>query len=244
MDGILLIDKPEGWTSFDVVNYVRGIVANIENKKPRHIKVGHTGTLDPGATGLLVLCIGKATKSVPQLIKQDKTYQVEVTLGETSTTGDKEGEIKSSENVSDKELPSVLTIKTVLDTFLGEIEQVPPAYSAIKVNGKRAYEMAREGKSIELKPRTVRIYSIDDIKYKYPKLSFLTSVASGTYIRSLAKDIGDKLGCGAYMSNLRRVKVGEYSLSEAHAISEINNSIEQKLLITNRCRAIMNFNND
>jgi tRNA pseudouridine55 synthase len=230
MDGILLIDKPEGWTSFDVVNYVRKTVARLEDKKPRHVKVGHTGTLDPSATGLLVLCIGKATKLVPTMIKHDKTYDVELTLGMTSTTGDKEGVLSSNVESRRSSIPSLEEIERVIMTFVGEIEQVPPAFSAIKVNGKRAYDLARAGKPVELQPRKVIIHSITAVSYAYPVVHFTASVGSGTYIRSLASDIGEKLGTGAYMSNLRRKNVAEYKIEQAYAISEVDETIEQKIL--------------
>lgn len=226
MQGILLIDKPEGWTSFDVVNYVRKFVARIEGKKPRNIKVGHTGTLDPAATGLLVLCVGKFTKKVPELIKRDKTYEVEVTLGKKSSTGDKEGELTL---ISEDE-PKIDTVKEVLNTFVGEIEQIPPVYSAIKIDGKRAYDLARQGKKIEMKPRKVQICSISEVEYTYPVIDFVTEVSSGTYIRTLAEDIGEKLKTGAYMSNLRRTRVGEYDIGDALKIDELTEVKLQKLL--------------
>lgn len=231
MNGILLIDKPEGWTSFDVVNYVRRMVAGIVGKKPRNVKVGHTGTLDPAATGLLVLCVGKATKQVESLMKQDKTYEVELTLGRVSTTGDKEGEL--TDTIPDNlewSAPSSEDVQSVLDSFIGEIDQVPPAFSAIKVDGKRAYDLARAGKSVELKSRKVTIYSINNVTYDFPIITFTTSVGSGTYIRSLADDIGKKLGCGAYMSNLRRTVIGERELSKAYPVSALTEGILQKEL--------------
>jgi tRNA pseudouridine55 synthase len=228
MEGILLVDKPEGWTSFDVVNYVRRMVAGILGKKPKNVKVGHTGTLDPAATGLLVLCVGKATKKVSTLIKQDKTYEVELTLGKTSTTGDKEGEI---EDWGVKfEVPEYEQVMEAITSFIGEIYQIPPAYSAIKVGGKRAYDLARAGKEVVLQPRKVTIYSISDIKYDYPKMTFTTRVGSGTYIRSLAEDIGKKLGCGAYMSNLRRTSIGDADVAQAFALPDINVEQLQKAL--------------
>lgn len=231
MNGILLVDKPEGWTSFDVVNYVRRMVAGIVGKKPRNVKVGHTGTLDPAATGLLVLCVGKATKQVESLMKLDKTYEVELTLGKTSTTGDKEGELTDMlfESSGWTE-PSSEVVQSVLDSFIGEIDQVPPAFSAIKVNGQRAYDLARAGKPVELKSRKVIIHSIDNITYTFPVVTFTASVGSGTYIRSLAEDIGKKLGCGAYMSNLRRTIIGERDITKAYPVSELTEGILQKEL--------------
>lgn len=226
-NGLLLIDKPQEWTSFDVVNYVRRMVAELEGKKPKNTKVGHTGTLDPQATGLLVLCVGDFTKKVPELIKQDKTYQVELTLGKTSTTGDSEGEIN---DVSDLK-PTKNKIMECVNSFIGEIEQTPPIFSAIKVNGKRAYELARAGKEVKLEPRTVKINSISDIVYDYPKVSFTADVGSGTYIRSLAEDIGQKLGAGAYMSSLRRTRIGESLIDNAIEPKAVTLEFLQKTLV-------------
>jgi tRNA pseudouridine55 synthase len=229
MQGIILIDKPENWTSFDVVNYVRKMVAGVQGKKSRQVKCGHTGTLDPAATGLLVLCVGREyTKKVPQLIKQDKTYEVEVTLGKISTTGDKEGEISDVSN----DIPQIQTINKVLKGFLGNIQQTPPAFSAIKIDGKRAYELARAGIVVNIKPREVTIHSIEGIKYEYPKIKFTTRVGSGTYIRSLVVDIGEKLGVGAYMSALRRTSIGDATLAQAYTVSELTNEILVKTLDT------------
>jgi tRNA pseudouridine55 synthase len=230
MDGIVLVDKPVDWTSFDVVNYVRRIVAGIEGKKPLNVKVGHTGTLDPAATGLLVLCVGKFTKKVPELIKQDKTYEVELSLGKSSTTGDREGEISDV----NKSVPDIQEVLRVLQSFVGETEQTPPIFSAIKVNGKRAYELARSGKEVVLQPRKVTIYSIDEVMYAYPIVTFTCRVGSGTYIRSLAVDIGNKLGSGAYMSNLRRTSVGDAVIDSAYAVTEITPELLQKILASNR----------
>jgi tRNA pseudouridine55 synthase len=230
MEGKILVDKPEGWTSFDVCNYVRRMVATIEGKKPRNVKVGHTGTLDPAATGLLMLCIGKATKQVPALIKQDKTYEVELTLGQTSTTGDREGELITVG--SNK--PTQNDIEVAIKSFVGEIEQTPPIFSAIKINGKRAYDLARAGKEVEMKSRKVIIHSINNVTYDYPKITFETRVGSGTYIRSLAVDIGEKLSTGAYMSNLKRTSIGEASVDDAYPVKELTSDVLQKILACNR----------
>jgi len=208
MDGVLLVDKPRGWTSFDVVAKVRGTLKKDGVSKP---KVGHTGTLDPMATGLLVLLVGKATKQATELSKLDKTYEATLKLGQTSTTGDEEGE---KTEVSDKK-PSLDEIQQVLDQFLGEIEQIPPAYSAIKVDGQRAYKLARAGKEVKIEPRRVKIYQITDVNYGYPELKFTCEVSSGTYIRTLAEDIGKKLGTGAYLTGLNRIQVGEFTLKDA-----------------------------
>ena len=204
-----MVDKPAGWTSFDVVNYVRRIVANAEGKKPKSVKVGHTGTLDPFATGLLVLLIGKDyTRRAGELAKLDKTYEVTIRLGQTSSTGDTEGEITP---VSD-EKPTETELKAVLKEFIGDIMQTPPAYSAIKVNGQRAYKLARAGKEVVIEPRQVTINSLEIDDYSYPEVKFTVDVSSGTYIRSLVEDIGHALNTGAYTTALRRIKVGGFSL--------------------------------
>jgi tRNA pseudouridine55 synthase len=227
MKGLLYINKQEGWTSFDVVNYVRKMVAGLENRKARTVKVGHTGTLDPAATGLLVLAVGKEfTRQMPQLMKQDKTYEVEITLGKTSTTGDREGEIVEK---NDRK-PTLEEAEAVLRSFLGESEQVPPQFSAIKVEGKRAYDMARAGKRVELKARPIRIDTIELAEYSYPILRFSCRVSSGTYIRSLAEDIGLKLGTGAYMSALHRTSIGAVTIAQAVAVSELTEEHLQKML--------------
>lgn len=209
MDGLLLIDKPAGWTSFDVVAKIRSVIKHeTGQKKP---KVGHTGTLDPLATGLLVLTLGTYCKRAGEFSKHDKTYEVTVRLGLTSSTGDEEGEKTA---VSDR-VPSHEEVEDALKRFVGEIEQVPPAYSAVKVDGQRAYKLARAGKEVTLEPRRVTIYTIDDISYAYPDISFVTRVSSGTYVRSLADDIGKALGTGAYMSALRRTSVGTFGVQDA-----------------------------
>jgi tRNA pseudouridine55 synthase len=217
MNGLLLIDKPKGWTSFDVVAKVRGLARQATGqKKP---KVGHAGTLDPLASGLLIVLVGKdATKKQAEFMKLDKEYQVELKLGQTSTTDDDEGD-KTTVSVA---RPSATDVKAVINNFIGEIQQVPPIFSAIKINGQRAYKQARSGKEITMEPRTVNIYSIDDLEYSYPFIRFTANVSSGTYIRSLARDIGNKLGTGAYMSNLRRTQIGDYNLSDAQNIDKIS----------------------
>lgn len=209
MNGILLIDKPSGWTSFDVVAKVRGIVKHATGlKKP---KVGHTGTLDPLATGLLVLVLGDYCKRAGEFTKLDKTYEVTMRLGLTSSTGDEEGSKTQggSRKVEDGEL------QIVFKQFVGEIQQTPPIYSAIKVNGQRAYKLAREGKEVKLEPRQVTVHSLQLGSYNYPDVAFTANVSSGTYIRSLVEDIGTKLDTGAYMSGLRRTTVGDWDIQNA-----------------------------
>ena len=212
MQGVLLVDKPAGWTSFDVVNYVRKMVARAEGKKPKQVKVGHTGTLDPFATGLLVLLVGKEyTKKAGELSKQDKTYEVTMKLGFGSSTGDPEGEITPVSGTK----PTEKALKEALKRFTGEIKQVPPAFSAIKINGQRAYKLARAGKEVKIDPRQVTINRLELVDYSYPEVKFVTDVTSGTYIRSLVEDIGRNLGTGAYTTALKRTTVGKYHIDDA-----------------------------
>lgn len=178
-------------------------------KKP---KVGHAGTLDPLATGLLLVLVGDYCKRASEFSKLDKVYEVTMKLGETSTTGDEEGD---KTQISDKK-PSIEELETVIKQFIGEIMQTPPAFSAIKINGKRAYKLAREGKEVKLEPRKVTVYEIADLVYKYPEVKFTTKVSSGTYIRSLVEDIGKELGTGAYMFGLRRTQVGKFTLNDSN----------------------------
>jgi tRNA pseudouridine55 synthase len=212
MQGLLLIDKPAGWTSFDVVNYVRKLVATAEGKKPKNTKVGHTGTLDPLATGLLVLVVGKEyTRRAGEFSKLDKTYEVVMKLGETSTTGDDEGE----KTVVSGTAPSQKAVLEALEGLQGQIMQVPPAYSAMKINGQRAYKLARKGEKVELEARPVMINDLRLTKYEYPFVEFTADVGSGTYIRSLVEDLGKALGTGAYMSGLKRTRVGQFTIDKA-----------------------------
>lgn len=213
MNGILLIDKPKGWTSFDVVNKVRRTVQlselNTSNKK--RFPVGHTGTLDPMATGLLVLLLGKYTTHAMSLTKLDKTYEVTMRLGETSTTGDEEGQKTEVSTLQ----PTEADVRAVLDGFVGDSMQKPPAFSAIKINGQRAYKLARAGKAPELPARPIHIESLEVTAYDYPFVRFTVHVSSGTYIRSLVEDVGRLLKTGAYMSDLRRTQVGQYDIANA-----------------------------
>ncbi len=211
---IILIDKPEGVTSFGVVARVRRVLSEREGKK---VKVGHTGTLDPFATGLLILLVGKATKRSNEFLKLDKEYIAEIKLGETSTTGDPEGEVQKSYS---GEVPDFEEVKKVVQSFTGEIWQKVPAFSAVKVNGRRAYEMARKGMEVETPTREVTIYKIEILEYDYPKLVIRTEVSSGTYIRTLGEDIGVKLGTGAYLTVLRRTKIDKYKVEEAVSLEE------------------------
>jgi len=229
MQGILLVDKPAGWTSFDVVNYVRRIVAGAEGKKPKHCKVGHTGTLDPFATGLLVLLIGKEyTRQAQGLSKVDKTYEVTMKLGATSTTGDPEGEITAVAG----QTPTKAAVLGVLDQFRGQIEQVPPAYSAIKINGQRAYKLARAGQTVVLESRPATINRLEITEYEYPLVEYSADVGSGTYLRTLSEDIAKALGTGAYTTALRRTRVGRYNIEDACLVEGLDpEKILERLLV-------------
>lgn len=221
LSGIILVDKPIGWSSFDVVAKIRGILRTEVLEKTgekRKIKVGHTGTLDPQATGLMIVVVGDYCKRAQEFSKLDKTYQVQMKLGESSTTGDSEGEKTPGPEVEITEGK----LKDVLDSFLGESMQTPPIYSAIKINGQRAYKLARAGKEVKLEPRPIKIYDIKLDKFNPPLIDFIVSVSSGTYIRSLVEDIAKKLGTVGYMTRLERTVVGKYSLQKAIKVEQIS----------------------
>lgn len=207
-DSILLVDKPANMTSFGVVARIRRRLSQQLGKKA---KVGHTGTLDPFATGLMIIVTGKECRNAMQYSKLDKEYEATIRLGQTSTTGDPEGEIT---DVSDLQ-PTREQIEAALGQFRGEISQRPPIYSAIKINGQRAYKLARKGEVVEMPERQVTVFSLELIDYSYPELKIRTHVSSGTYIRTLAQDIGTALGTSAYCTQLRRTKVAEYSVADA-----------------------------
>ena len=207
-DQVLLIDKPAGITSFGVVARVRRQLSQLAGRK---VKVGHTGTLDPFATGLMIIVTGKECRNAGEYSKLDKVYEATLRLGQTSSTGDPEGEIT---DVSDM-VPSQSDVESVLATFIGEIKQRPPMYSAIKINGQRAYKLARKGEVFEVPERTVTIFSLDLIDYTYPEIKIRVHVSSGTYIRTLAEDIGKLLGTSAYCSQLRRTKISDQSVTQA-----------------------------
>lgn len=212
-DGTLLIDKPSEMTSFGVVARVRRVLSQQQAKK---VKVGHTGTLDPFATGLMIIVVGKECKNAGHYSKLDKVYEATVRLGETSTTGDPEGEI----TLGSSRTPSREEIEHTLKQFTGEITQRPPQFSAIKINGQRAYKLARAGEVVEMPDRNVTIYSLELLDYSYPELKIRAHVSSGTYIRTLAEDIGNIVGVGAYCSELRRTKIAEYSIENAQLLDD------------------------
>lgn len=265
---ILLIDKPAGWTSFDVVAKIRGMrrayyAQKGEKPTKRQLKVGHTGTLDPFATGLLIILLGDATKKADDFLKLDKVYEATIRLGQTSTTGDPEGEItdyrlespmtadeahapskrlRSESQIGHAPLeaqaadvseghefrqPALEEVREVVARFTGEIEQRPPIFSAIKINGKRAYKLARDGQEVEITLRKVTIHSLEILDYTYPELRIRTHVSSGTYIRSLAVDIGEALGTGAYCSQLRRLSVGTYDIKDAKTFDQLESLLKE-----------------
>lgn len=211
-DSVLLIDKPSNMTSFGVVARVRRRLSEQLGKKA---KVGHTGTLDPFATGLMIIVTGKECRNAGNYSKLDKVYEATIHLGQTSTTGDPEGELT---DVSDRQ-PTQSEVQAALEPFHGEITQRPPIYSAIKINGERAYKLARRGEAVEVPERTVTIYSLDLIDYDYPYVKIRTHVSSGTYIRTLAEDIGKRLETGAYCEQLRRTKIADWSVQDAEPIA-------------------------
>ena len=214
MDDIVLIDKPTGMTSFGVVARVRRVLTEQAGRK---VKVGHTGTLDPFATGLMILVTGKKCREAEHYTKLDKWYEAQIVLGQTSSTGDPEGELAA---VSDRR-PTEAEIGAVLERFTGEIQQTPPVFSAIKIDGQRAYKLARQGKEVNMPSRNVTIYSLELISYEYPHMNIRTHVSSGTYIRTLAQDIGEALGTGAYCRELRRTKIAEYDIADAKTLADL-----------------------
>jgi len=217
--GIHLINKPTDWTSHDVVAFVRGKAKhNSDFKNIKKIKVGHSGTLDPFATGLLIIGVGREyTKRMDEFKKLPKTYEAVIKLGATSDTQDKTGKITKKENT---DIPNKKNIKNTLKTFLGVQEQTPPMFSAKKVQGKKLYELARQGVEIERKPVKIELYKIKLLKYKYPFLNIRVKCSTGTYIRTLAYDIGDKLQTGAYCEELKRTRIGKYKLRKAKKIKK------------------------
>lgn len=218
MDGIIIINKGKNYTSNDVVSIVKKITKS---------KVGHTGTLDPNATGVLPLLIGNATKVSKYLINHDKEYEVVLQLGIRTETADVEGKVIEEKEVT-AEMLNKDNIEEKLQQFIGKQEQIPPIYSAIKVNGKKLYEYARRGQEVELKPRQIEIYSIQlvGINEKEKQISFKVKCSKGTYIRSLCEDISKKLGTVGYMKELNRLQVGEFYIKDAVTISEMKEKIE------------------
>lgn len=221
MDGVIIINKQKNFTSHDVVNVIR--------KKLNIKKVGHTGTLDPNATGVLPILVGKATKISKYLIEHDKTYIATIKLGEKTDTGDNEGQV-----IEEKLVPTDLKkedINNVLQSFLGKQKQVPPMYSAIKINGKKLYEYAREGKEVKIEAREIEIYKIQLLEYKNSKIKFEVECSKGTYIRTLCEDIAKKLGTVGYMEELQRTKVNNFKIGDSVLLDDITlENVEEDLI--------------
>ncbi|MBQ3124174.1 MAG: tRNA pseudouridine(55) synthase TruB [Clostridia bacterium] len=211
MNGVIIIDKPKGKTSHDIVGILR--------KKFGTRKVGHTGTLDPLATGVLPVCIGNATRAADMLLSGEKKYRATMILGKRSDTLDVEGKITEEKAVT----VTQQQVRDVIAGFVGEQDQIPPMYSAIKKDGKKLYDLAREGIEVERKARRINIYSIDVVDISLPEITIDVHCSKGTYIRSLCDDIGTRLGCGAVMSELRRTYTAGFSIDEAYTIDELDN---------------------
>lgn len=216
---VILIDKPLTWSSFDVVNKIRYAIKKYEQKKK--VKVGHAGTLDPLATGLLILCSGKMTKQIEQFQGQEKEYVAQIIFGFTTPSYDLETELENQKNISNLTLEK---IKAALKHFEGEIDQIPPIFSAVQVDGKRAYKAARKGEEIELKSRKITILELEilesDLSEEKAVISLRIVCSKGTYIRSLAHDLGQKLETGAHLSGLRRTRIGDFKIEDAQTIEQ------------------------
>lgn len=212
----MLVNKPLEWTSFDAVRKIRNLI--------RIKKVGHAGTLDPLATGLLIICTGKFTKKINEYMAQEKEYTGTFTLGATTPTYDLESEPEKYKDISSISQEDIFN---ATKQFIGEIMQVPPAHSAIKIDGKRVYELARQGKEVKIDPRKITIKEFEITKIEMPVVSFKVVCSTGTYIRSLAHDFGAALGCGAYLSSLCRTRIGEHKLEDAKTMSEWEEEIKK-----------------
>ena len=220
MDGIIIINKPKGFTSHDVINVLRKAL-NIK-------KIGHTGTLDPNATGVLPVLIGNATKISKYLVEHNKEYIATISFGEKRNTGDLEGEVLEKDEKVEEKLKSMSTEKLnkILKSFLGKQKQIPPVYSAIKINGKKAYEYARKGQDVEIKPRDIEIYKIELLKHEENILSFKVECSKGTYIRTLCEDIAKKIGTLGYLYDLKRTRVDKFNIEKSITVEEIKNNPE------------------
>lgn len=222
LDGhIFLIDKPLDWTSFQAVNKLKHLLRR-KFDLPKKFKIGHAGTLDPKATGLLIICTGKFTKKIPEIQDAPKEYIAEIKLGAQTESFDTE---KPEILHTDISHLSHEKITEAIQTFIGEIEQAPPIFSAIKIGGERAYNIARSGETVEMKKRKTTIHYIENIEIEMPIVRFTVGCSKGTYIRSLAHDIGQKLEVGAYLSNLRRTKIGDFNVENAMKIEDLSTEI-------------------
>ena len=224
---LLLLDKPLGWTSFDLVNKVRGIIERHHKLKRLSIKVGHAGTLDPLATGLMLVCTGRMTKKIDTYQGMPKEYTGTFTLGATTPSFDLEKEVDKTfpvSHITEEE------IQNAAKDFIGVHEQEPPIFSAKKVDGERAYELARRGEQVKMKTSSIEITEFEITGIRLPEVDFRVTCTKGTYIRSLARDFGTALKSGAYLSSLRRTKIGDYAIGDALSIEEFSNSLKQELL--------------
>ncbi len=219
---VLLIDKPMGWTSFDVVNKIRGAIRHYLKEQggdnalaAKKLKVGHAGTLDPLATGMLIICTGKFTKKIDEYMAQEKEYTGTIQFGATTASYDSETPV---EQIFSTDTLTEELIKGTSKQFIGTIQQVPPMYSAIKQDGKKMYELAREGKTVEIKSREVTISAFDFTRIALPQVDFRIACSKGTYIRSIANDLGKALNNGGYLSALRRTRIGEYKIEDAMTV--------------------------
>jgi tRNA pseudouridine55 synthase len=221
---IILIDKPLEWTSFDIVNKIRYTIKHAFDYKK--IKVGHAGTLDPLATGLLIVCTGKLTKKIETYQAQHKEYITTLKLGATTPSFDRE--MEEDKQYEYKHITKELFEETILD-FIGDIEQIPPMFSAKKVNGQKAYIAARKGDNINLKPNKITITNITIEDFNLPYVKIKINCSKGTYIRALARDIGERLNSGAYLHDLRRTKIGDFNVTNAIDIKEFERNINNKM---------------
>lgn len=220
MHGLIVVDKPMGWSSMDVVRRVRRAAGGV--------KTGHAGTLDPLATGVVICCLGRATRAVERLMAMAKVYETEVDLSAFTTTDDREGPRREVSPVSQ---PNEAAVRAALGQFVGWIEQTPPAFSAVHVDGRRAYKMARKGEVVELAPRRVRVDAIELLEYHWPVARLRITCGKGTYIRSIARDLGAVLGTGGHLASLRRTAVGRYDLSIAVDANRLEQPITQADLL-------------
>ncbi len=218
----LLVDKDLDWTSFDVVKKIKNII--------KCKKVGHAGTLDPLATGLLIICTGKNTKKINDIQNQDKVYTGEFILGKSTPSHDLETEFNSQKDI--KNITSD-RIEEVSKRFVGEQLQRPPKFSAVKVNGKRAYEYARDNEEVKIKEKNINIYEFKITEFNLPNISFKISCTKGTYIRSIARDFGEKLGCGAVLSKLRRTEIGNYNVEDAFKVNDLADKLKKEKIESN-----------
>lgn len=225
---VLLFDKEKTWTSFDLVNKTRNLIKKTFNIKK--IKVGHAGTLDPLATGLLIVCTGKETKNIDQYQNLSKTYITTIKLGESTPSFDLETEV---DNVMPYEHITKASLTEVIQSFIGPQLQTPPMYSAININGQRAYKLARKGETVELKQKSIEIYNINILNFELPFITLEIDCSKGTYIRSLARDLGTRLNSLGHLTMLERTKIGDFNIKDALSINEFETQLSKNIILTN-----------